>query len=175
MFVVDFLTIMSTVVLSVTAAEALTLHFVHKNATFASLKRSVDRRTEKLAKLRSRAVPDLKAVAKEQDEMESEQKLLMGFNFRNMLFTTASMLITYNVLSGWYGGAKIGELPFEPMYLVRSVAQRGLPEPVGTHDFSYVFVLALTAMVARPLLEKAFGTEKPKGISLSDQMAKAQQ
>ena len=72
----------------------------------------------------------------------------------------STALLMY-IANSYFFGIKIGNLPFEPWGMVKSMSHRGLTSE-NTTDFSLVFIYMLSNMAFRGLPGKLFGNDGPR-------------
>mmetsp|Transcript_39203 Transcript_39203/g.98810 ORF Transcript_39203/g.98810 Transcript_39203/m.98810 type:complete len:184 (+) Transcript_39203:152-703(+) len=151
------------------AIEGVSWLFIYRTDEYQRVKQRSERLTVKLAakeeelKLIVSSHADKKR-RKEHERIEAELKSanssMSGMKFKSTIATMFMMVAVYAVLSSWYDGVVLAQLPFEPVWMFRSLAHRGL---IG-NDYtqcSFFFFYVLCQLSVRSNVQKYFGRTPP--------------
>jgi hypothetical protein len=101
---------------------------------------------------------------KEEDKIKEMSQKLQTEKMPSLFATGLCFASIVSTVSSMYEGQAIAVLPFEPVFFIKSLAQRGLQIP-KPNDCSFFFLYILSTMMIRAPLQKFLGFSQSRSTS----------
>lgn len=90
--------------------------------------------------------------------LTADRSVLMGMSFRVTALLGVANFALWWVLSSYFAGVVMARLPFAPVAFFSAMMHRGLPGS-DLRECNFLGVFALTNMLLRPIVARAFGNK----------------
>merc|ERR1712147_3540 len=111
-----------------------------------------------------------KKYVKEEQRIKEMSQKLQSEKVPSMFATGLCFASIVSTVSSLFEGQSIAQLPFEPVFFIKSIAHRGLTL-ASPNDCSFIFLYILSTMALRQPLQKALGNAPSRSTSKLSTMA----
>lgn len=141
-------------------SEAISYALVYRHDSWKKLTSSIDALAAKIDKKKETAPVAGKKPEKKLQQLElqlsTKQAELSRAKMTSMIAVSATLMLTYNVLSNVYDGVVVANLPFTPFPLIQGISHRRLSGSDMT-ECSFAFLYLLSSMALRQSVQRYFG------------------
>lgn len=171
----DGFTVILLAICTSSFSEGILWYTTYRTSKYKGMKLELEKGTKKLEKMKkeleTKNDPKLyKRIEVEENRLKTAQKDLTQCKSKSMMMVAFLSMAVMFALNKFYSGKIVAKLPFEPIWMFKSLAHRGIEGDDFT-DCGYIFLYILCNMSLKASIQKAFGFTTTRAV---DALAQAQ-
>lgn len=157
-------------------SEALLWHTTYKTTKYKGMKLELEKGTKKLEKMKkemeTKNDPKLsKRIEQEESRLKFSQKDLTQCKSKSMMVVSFLTIFCMYFLRKFFAGKIVAVLPFEPIWMIKSLAHSGLEGESEITQCGFIFIYVLSNVSLKASISKFCGFTTTRAV---DALATAQ-